>query len=141
MRLREFSNDSKPTTRDDFVDMFKKFLPVAIEILDIQGLPKFVFEPTIETGDQPSFGMYSQDERTLYVALANRHPVDILRTIAHELVHYRQDQRDELNPQSGQTGSPQENQAHELAGITLRTFNKKYPEFLKSTPLSEDSSQ
>ena len=141
MRLREFSNDTESTNKDDFVDMFKKFLPIAIEVLEIQGLPKFVFEPTLETGDQPSFGMYSPDERTLYVALANRHPVDILRTIAHELVHFRQDQRDELNSRSGETGSPQENQAHELAGVTLRVFNRQYPEFLKSSPLSEASSQ
>lgn len=135
MRLREFSNDTELTSQDDFIDMFKKFLPIAIEVLEIQGLPKFVFEPTVETGDQPSFGMYSPDERTLYVALANRHPVDILRTIAHELVHFRQDQRDELNSHSGETGSPQENQAHELAGVILRNFNRLYPEFLKSTPL------
>ena len=135
MRLREFSNDTELTSQDDFIDMFKKFLPIAIEVLEIQGLPKFVFEPTVETGDQPSFGMYSPDERTLYVALANRHPVDILRTIAHELVHFRQDQRDELNSHSGETGSPQENQSHELAGVILRNFNRLYPEFLKSTPL------
>ena len=137
MRLREFSNDTPLAGNNAFVDMLKKFLPIAIEVLAIQGLPKFVFEPALEIGDQPSFGMYSPDDRTLYVALANRHPVDILRTIAHELVHFRQDQRDELNPRSGETGSTQENQAHELAGVTMRIFNKRYPEFLKSTPLSE----
>ena len=36
---------------------------------------------------------------------------------------------------SGKTGSPEENQAHEIAGVIMRNFNKKYPEYLKSKPL------
>jgi hypothetical protein len=71
----------------------------------------------------------------LAVALANRHPVDILRTVAHELVHFKQNMNGELNPDSGETGSPHENQAHELAGVIMRHFNKRYPEYLKSKPL------
>jgi hypothetical protein len=118
-----------------FVDMFKKFLPLAMEVLEIDSLPKMDFEPEINTGSQPSFGMYANDDKILHVAILNRHPVDILRTVAHELVHYRQDIRNELNDESGATGSPEENQAHELAGIVMRHFNKRYPEFLRSRPI------
>jgi hypothetical protein len=119
----------------DIVEMFKKFLPLAMEVLGVDRLPKMKFEPIINTGQQPSFGMYVNGENTLYVALQNRHPVDILRTVAHELVHFRQDIRGELNDQSGATGSPEENQAHEIAGVIMRHFNKRYPEYLKSKPL------
>jgi hypothetical protein len=119
----------------DVVEMFKKFLPLAMEVLGVDHLPKMKFEPIIDTGQQPSFGMYVNGENTLYVALQNRHPVDILRTVAHELVHFRQDIRGELNDQSGATGSPEENQAHEIAGVIMRHFNKRYPEYLKSKPL------
>lgn len=119
----------------DIVEMFKKFLPLAMEVLGVDHLPKMKFEPIIDTGQQPSFGMYVNGENTLYVALQNRHPVDILRTVAHELVHFRQDIRGELNDQSGATGSPEENQAHEIAGVIMRHFNKRYPEYLKSKPL------
>jgi hypothetical protein len=119
----------------DIVEMFKKFLPLAMEVLGVDRLPKMKFEPIIDTGQQPSFGMYVNGENTLYVALQNRHPVDILRTVAHELVHFRQDIRGELNDQSGATGSPEENQAHEIAGVIMRHFNKRYPEYLKSKPL------
>lgn len=118
-----------------FVDMFKKFLPLAMKILEIDSLPKMDFEPEIQTGGQPSFGMYVPDEKTLHVAIINRHPVDILRTVAHELVHYRQDIQNELNDESGATGSPEENQAHEIAGVVMRNFNKAYPEFLRSKPI------
>jgi hypothetical protein len=118
-----------------FVDMFKKFLPLAMKILNIDRLPKMNFEAEIESGGQPSFGMYVNDEKTLHVAIINRHPVDILRTVAHELVHYKQDISNKLNDNSGETGSPEENQAHEIAGVIMRHFNKQYPEFLKSQPI------
>jgi len=118
-----------------FVDMFEKFLPLAMKILNIDRLPKMNFESEIDSGGQPSFGMYVNDEKTLHVAIINRHPVDILRTVAHELVHYKQDITNKLNDNSGETGSPEENQAHEIAGIIMRHFNKQYPEFLKSQPI------
>ena len=122
-------------SRATFVDMFKKFLPLAMEVLEIDRLPKMDFDSVIESGNQPSFGMYSNEDKTLYVAILNRHPVDILRTVAHELVHFRQDIRNELNDESGATGSPEENQAHEMAGVIMRHFNKRYPEFLRSQPI------
>ena len=134
MKITEFlveGRESKAT----FVDMFEKFLPLAMKILNIDRLPKMNFESEIDSGGQPSFGMYVNDEKTLHVAIINRHPVDILRTVAHELVHYKQDITNKLNDNSGETGSPEENQAHEIAGIIMRHFNKQYPEFLKSQPI------
>jgi hypothetical protein len=122
-------------SRETFVDMFKKFLPLAMKILEIDRLPKMNFESEIDLGGQPSFGMYDNDEKILYVAILNRHPVDILRTVAHELVHFKQDIRNELNDESGATGSPEENQAHEIAGVIMRHFNKRHPEFLRSQPI------
>jgi hypothetical protein len=137
MRAQEFENiqDSKKT----FTEMFTHFLTLAMDILNIKTLPKFKFQDSIESHDQPTFGMYVNDDNTLHVALANRHPVDILRTIAHELVHYRQDIHKMLNHDSGTTGSPEENQANSVAGVIMRHFNKKYPEYLKSKPVIAES--
>jgi hypothetical protein len=36
---------------------------------------------------------------------------------------------------SGETGSPAENEANELAGIVMREFNKANPEFLRASPV------
>ena len=134
MKITELLTEGRES-RATFVEMFKKFLPLAMEILEIDRLPRMNFESDIESGGQPSFGMYVNDEKTLHVAILNRHPVDILRTVAHELVHFRQDIRDELNDNSGETGSPEENQAHEIAGVIMRNFNKQYPQFLRSQPI------
>jgi len=140
MRSHEFTNiisESKISgdQQRNFISMVERFLPLAMSILDISSLPKIKFESGSISGSQPSFGKYIDGDRILHISIINRHPVDILRTLAHELVHYRQDVRGELNDHSGVTGSPEENQAHEIAGVILRVFNKKYPEFLKSRPL------
>jgi Zn-dependent peptidase ImmA (M78 family) len=134
MRARQFIVEGAEENAN-VVEMFKKFLPLAMEVLEIDKLPKMHFAAELNTGDQPSFGMYVPDQNLLAVALANRHPVDILRTVAHELVHYKQNMNGELKSDSGETGSPHENQAHEIAGVIMRNFNKRYPEYLKSKPL------
>jgi Zn-dependent peptidase ImmA (M78 family) len=133
MRAREFTSNSE--TKEQFMNMFSKFLPLAMEVIELKSLPKMIFMTDVDITDQPTFGQYINDEHTLSVALANRHPVDILRTVAHELVHYKQDTEHQLNVDSGQTGSPEENQANQVAGVVMRHFNKRYPEFLKSKPI------
>ena len=115
--------------------MFSKFLPLAMKILELDHLPKMVFEPQVQSSEQPTFGMYAEGKNTLYVSLMNRHPNDILRTVAHELTHYKQDSQHQLNDKSGVTGSPEENEANQMAGIIMRHFNKQYPEFLSSSPI------
>ena len=130
--------DSSNKNRKKFVKMFQDFLPLAMEVIGLDSLPEFEFDDYIDSGDQPSFGMYVNHEKKMYVGLASRHPVDILRTIAHELVHYKQDTNHELNDESGRTGSPHENQAHQVAGVVMRHFNKQYPEYLHSKPVVEN---
>ena len=133
MRAKEFTDNSE--TKEQFIDMFGKFLPLAMYHIGLKSLPEIVFITDVDGSDQPTFGMYVNGENILYVALANRHPVDILRTTAHELVHYKQDTEHQLNDRSGETGSPEENQANQIAGIVMRHFNRRYPEFLKSKPI------
>ena len=47
--------------------------------------------------ENASFGGYYPGERTIRVNIAGRHPVDVLRTLAHEMVHYKQDLNGQLN--------------------------------------------
>lgn len=124
-------------TKENFIEMFSKFLPLTVKLLKLKSLPKFEFRDHLEHSEQPTFGIYKNDENTLYVALTGRHPNDILRTIAHELAHYKQDTEHMLGADSGRTGSPEENQANALAGIIMRHFNKLYPKYLHSDPLTD----
>src|SRR6056300_846141 len=76
----------------DIPGMLEKFLPIAMQELGISKLPGIKLTKHLKPhGTQASFGMYIPDDGKIYLAVADRHPVDILRTLAHELVHFSQD--------------------------------------------------
>jgi hypothetical protein len=67
---------------------------------------------------------------------------DICRTIAHELVHRKQDEMGFIKDRNtaGETGSPIENQANAVAGILLRDYGKINKEiYLEGLVLNEVS--
>jgi hypothetical protein len=116
--------------------IFKDFFPIAMKVLDIDKLPKINLVMQVDDTDQPTFGRFDHGNLIIDLGMANRHPIDILRTLAHELVHFKQYLNDELGPESGETGSPEENQAHELAGVIMRHFNKQHRHYFKNKPLT-----
>jgi hypothetical protein len=72
-----------------------------------------------------AFGMMNSDG-IVYISIINRHPLDILRTVAHEVVHYKQSiKRVAMNPNPG---SPSENEANAKAGEIMRKYGKLHPE-------------
>ena len=94
--------------------------------LDIKKLPKIkLLNEPMET----TFGMYSPENKCIYLVTGGRHPVDVLRTLAHELTHYKQDSEDNLPPGAGETGTDQENEANANAGIVMRDFADARPEY------------
>lgn len=119
----------------DFSQMMKDFLPLAMQILNIDILPKIKLEINVKDAEQPTFGRYANMDNVIYLAIENRHPVDIARTLAHELVHFKQGLMNQLDQNSGDTGSPEENEAHAVAGVIMRNFNKQFPQYLRSQPL------
>lgn len=119
----------------DIMQALRDFLPLAMRELEITKLPKIKLEKHIDDQEQPTFGRFVNDEVEIHLGIANRHPIDILRTLAHELVHFKQYLENKLGPNSGETGSPEENEAHEVAGVIMRHFNKQHPDYFYSEPL------
>jgi hypothetical protein len=140
--VRNSMIENNNVKKNDLMSAFEKFFPMAMKVLDINRLPKIKLEKYLDHLDQPSFGRFENETMTIYLGLAGRHPIDILRTLAHELVHFKQLLNGQLNKDSGRTGSPDENEAHVNAGIIMRLFDKKYPEFFKSSniDLNENTS-
>ena len=93
--------------------------------IGIEKLPKIQFiKDNGWVKQNRTFGQYRNDSRSLVVYIGNRNLADICRTLAHELTHHRQNEMGMLGPDSGKTGSPIENQAHEVAGIVMREYGK-----------------
>ena len=133
----EVDETANTTSVDDFKEILKKFLPIAKKFVKIEQLPTIVLRKHIKHDNQPTQGRYHNDTDTLEIAIAARHPVDVLRTLAHELVHAKQNRENVTIDPS--TGSPEENQANVIAGIVMRHFNKMYPEYLEYQPVTEGS--
>ena len=74
-----------------------------------------------------SFGGYHPGEENIQIVVYNRNMADILRTLAHEMVHRMQHLDNRLGPNSGDDGSPEENEANSLAGVMLRQFGRENP--------------
>ena len=129
--FEELEGPPEPT----LIDALRDFLPIAVEHLEIKKLPKIKLLDEVETEHMPSFGKFSDDDRTIHLGIKNRHPNDILRTLAHELTHYAQGQRDELDADSGATGSPEEDQANAEAGVIMREFNQQFPQYMELKPI------
>jgi hypothetical protein len=136
MILREFI-DVGNRQELDLMQAFKDFLPIAMSVLQINKLPRIKLEKDIKDSEQPTFGRFLENDSIIHLGIGNRHILDILRTLAHELVHFKQQTEHQLDdPRSGETGSPQENEANAVAGVIMRQFNKKYSHYFKTQPLT-----
>ena len=105
----------------------KHFIEFATKRLKLKETPKV----TLLSGDEysnekSSLGGYNPETKEIFVSTDNRLTADILRTIAHEMVHRKQDElglvKDEVK--DGADGSPIENQAHAVAGILMREYGR-----------------
>jgi len=104
------------------------FIKFACNELDIQEHPTIDVVDQVPDADGMTFGRYEAESKKIYLVARGRHPKDVFRTLAHELVHYKQDQQDRLNIESGATGSPEENEANARAGIIMRNYSEVNPE-------------
>jgi hypothetical protein len=107
----------------------QEFIAHVIDRLGIDPVPEIVLHSDSAWSKQnQSFGRYNADTHALEVNLADRHIMDILRTVAHELVHCRQNQSRPLPDHAGRTGSPWENDANARAGVIMRDYAESNPE-------------
>lgn len=110
--------------------MLTHLLQLCKHELSLDDLPEInLLTDETTTGGGTSFGQFTDDG--IDVVTAGRHPVDVMRTLAHELVHWKQ--RVDGMEMDGSDGSETENEANALAGIIMRKFGKMYPQYFLDT--------
>jgi len=103
------------------------------EGIRIKDIPGVTFVQNSTWGQtKHTWGQTSKKNR-IVVDIENRHPLDALRTLGHEICHYHQ----HINGVHGDgvTGSPTENEANARSAIMMRNFDDAYPEVFKLPPL------
>ena len=125
---------------DDIQAQLEKFAAYCSEKLGIENPPRIQIKRDPEWSKRnATFGRYVPEIKTLTLSVANRHPMDIMRTLAHELVHRRQDEREPMPGHAGDTGSKWENEANAQAGVLMRDWGAGNPGMFDKKPLAEGS--
>lgn len=135
MNVIELFEELEPINNLTLIDALKDFLPMAVKHLGLPGIPKINLVKHIDKSNVPTFGRFTNEDDVISVAINMRNPNDVIRTIAHELAHFKQRLENELAGGSWHTGSPEEDQANAQAGIMMRNFNSKYPQYLRMKPI------
>ena len=102
--------------REDTRRLVDEFLGFMRRELGVSELPEIEFVGRDFSDRERSFGQWDGDR--IKVVLGGRHPMDVLRTLAHEIVHQVRGHTD------GRDGSADENEANAMAGKFMRKFGK-----------------
>jgi hypothetical protein len=109
--------------------ILRDFVGFCVDQLNIKRMPRVKLRRDPEwCRRNRTFGRYNDNAEMLEVAWGNRHIMDVLRTVAHELTHKSQHEREAVPADAGETGSAYENEANAKAGILMRAWAQQHPE-------------
>jgi hypothetical protein len=137
--LKSIESYKKNQPKNDAADLIKEnisqtkrqsiqhFVEFASKRLKLKETPKVNLISGREFANtKSSLGGYNPGSKEIFVSTEGRLTADICRTLAHEMVHRKQDElglvRNEVK--DGADGSPIENQAHAVAGILMREYGR-----------------
>ena len=126
MRSQEFLAENLNLKKANLI--LDKFVEFAANEIDLKELPEInFFTDTARSVKHSSFGGYG--DKQINITVVNRHIMDVCRTLAHELVHYKQDMEGRItSPDDGKDGSPIENEANAQAAVVMRKWGKMHPD-------------
>ena len=136
MKIKELLTEG--LEKRDTYKILLDFIKFAAEDLELNSLPKFDFMfDSSRSVEHKSFGGYQPGNEHITITVKNRHIMDVCRTLAHELVHYSQDLKKELeDDDAGSTGSPQENEANARAAVIMRNWGKANPDLFSQESIA-----
>ncbi len=117
MKINELDNVCAPEKQD----RINEFCEWCCEQLGID-VPHLRMAPK---NDTTALGYTDMSDGSVTVVVGDRHQMDIMRTLAHELVHVRQ--MGSYEP-DGATGSDDENEANAMAGVLMREWGQNNPD-------------
>lgn len=135
MRLNEFDDTIQDirapnTEREKIIKHFVSWVAKRIKV-DIDKINNIEFSYDKEDAQkQHRTGSYDWHNQEMLVYVGNRNLVDILRTIAHELQHVKQDQENRIRVHSP-PGSKLEVEADAVAGYLMKLYGKLHPEIFE----------
>lgn len=120
-------------------DVLNQFMNFCVDKLKIKNTPKLKLRRDPQWSKvNKTFGRFNPETGLLEVSWGKRHLMDVLRTVAHELTHQRQYEREDVPPNAGETGSEWENEANARAGILMRLWGQEYPNLFDGDVIQDE---
>lgn len=125
----------RPTSKVQFEIILKRFLIfLKRELRLTYDVPIILIDDADFAKRIAAFGEISPDN-IIHLSIINRHPMDIMRTLAHEFVHYKQHMERGNCKKSSHAGSPAENLANAKAGELIKKYGQQHPELFDLMPI------
>jgi len=126
--LKEYVNEQVSLNSDENIDrleLIQEFVDYVCERLKIGG----DVDVNLQQGRDglTTTAQFNTDTNEIDIYANGRHPVDICRSIAHELVHHKQNEEERLYSGAGEDGTEIENEANAVAGVMIREFGRENP--------------
>lgn len=129
-RIQEESLTTNTTSNKVFKNSaVQEFVKYAMHELGCDKQPKIILSKNQnKVREFKSFGHLNFENGNIWVYVGNRNLADILRTVCHEMVHFKQMLDGRLtSSHDGDDGSDIENEANSVAAVIMRQYGRANP--------------
>ena len=112
---------------DDKKDKLNKFVKFVKNELDLENMPTISVQNHRDGLKTTANYDYTKENKVIKVCSKNRALVDVMRSIAHELVHHKQFEQGRLEVKPPDIGGEIEDEANAKAGQYIKMFAKEDP--------------
>jgi predicted SprT family Zn-dependent metalloprotease len=109
---------------DEQKEKLNKFVKFVKDELELEQVPKIVVQNNRNGLKTTANYNYNSDVKVIKVTAKNRLLVDVMRSIAHELVHHKQYEQGRLKVKPPDIGGEIEDEANAKAGQFIKMFSK-----------------
>ena len=128
--IATWTGRAESINEDQDVDSIaQEFVEFVNRKLKFDQQPNINFVEHVTGTEHPTFGSFDSNTNVINIGVSERHVMDIMRTLAHELVHHKQRETKPQSQLDGGTASRDENQANSVAGTLMREFADQHPEY------------
>ena len=110
---------------DDKKDKLNRFVKFVKDQLELGTVPVISVQNHRENIKTTANYDYTKDEKIIKVCSKGRALVDVMRSIAHEMVHHKQFEQGRLKVQPPDIGGEIEDEANAKAGQYIKMFSKE----------------
>jgi predicted SprT family Zn-dependent metalloprotease len=109
---------------DEQKEKLNKFVKFVKDELELEQVPKIVVQNNRDGLKTTANYNYNSEVKVVKVTAKNRLLVDVMRSIAHELVHHKQYEQGRLKVKPPDIGGEIEDEANAKAGQFIKMFSK-----------------